>query len=478
LRKYLLVALFIAAFVQAQPQKPNILFILADDHTWEGIGAVNSEVITPHLDRLVDQGVSFRHAYNMGAWRGAVCVASRAMFNTGRNLWSCNQISQEVVQARKREANGDTPSNIDIGKSWSQQLHDAGYKTYMAGKWHIDEFFRAQDVFDVVGTVRPGMPNQTDEGYNRPVDENDKRWLPWDQSKGGFWEGGKHWSEVLRDEAIGFINQAAMEEHPFFMYIAFNAPHDPRQSPKEYVDMYPLDTISVPKNFLPEYPYAEEICGKDLRDERLMPYPRTEYAVRVNRAEYYALITHMDAQIGQILKALKESGQLDNTYVFYTADHGLAIGHHGLVGKQNMYEHSLSAPLIVNGPGLEKGKRIAERVYLQDIVPSTLELAGAEKPETMYFESLMPLLKGEQQTGRAVIYASYINRQRCIMAGDWKLLYYPVSSTFRLFNVSRDPDEMNDLAGNPEYRSRLDAMKKKLVEEMKRQGDPLGNSDL
>jgi hypothetical protein len=107
---------------------------------------------------------------------------------------------------------------------------------------------------------------------------------------------------------------------------------------------YPLERIKLPENMLPEYPHAAAICGKRLRDERLCPYPRTEYSVKVNHQEYFALNTHMDDQIGRILKALKETGQADSTYIVFTAAHGLACGHHGLLGKQNMYDHSVRVP--------------------------------------------------------------------------------------------------------------------------------------
>ena len=161
----------------------------------------------------------------------------------------------------------------------------------------------------------------------------------------------------MANETISFLDQAAVSENPFFMYVAFNAPHDPRQSPREYVDMYPLENISVPENFLPEYPFRDEIgCGADLRDERLAPFPRTAYAVKVHRQEYYAIISHMDAQIKRILEHLEETGQAGNTYIFFTADHGLSVGHHGLMGKQNMFDHSMRPPLIVAGPHVPGGR--------------------------------------------------------------------------------------------------------------------------
>jgi arylsulfatase A-like enzyme len=165
------------------------------------------------------------------------------------------------------------------------------------------------------------------------------------------------------------------------MYIAFNAPHDPRQSPKEYVDRYPLDRISMPRSFVPEYPFNEAMAsGRKLRDEKLAPFPRTEYSVKVNRQEYYAIITHMDDQIGRILDALEKSGQADNTYLFFSADHGLAVGRHGLMGKQNLFDHSVRVPLMLVGPGVPAGEKRDASVYLQDIMATSLELAGAERP--------------------------------------------------------------------------------------------------
>ncbi len=458
----------------ATAAKPNILFILADDLCWESIGATGGEVITPNIDKLYNRGATFQNAYNMGAWNGAVCVASRHMFNSGRYVWASSDLLDKSTAWRKNKANKGKFDPHAI-KSWSQMMADAGYDTYFSGKWHVD-LFKPEDVFHHVGTVRPGMPNQTPAGYNRPKDENDKSWLPWDPKHGGFWQGGTHWSEVLRDEAVAFIDQASKKPDPFFMYIAFNAPHDPRQAPKEFIDMYPLDKIKVPKNFQPLYPYAKQIgCDKKLRDEKLAPFPRTEYAVKVNRQEYFALITHMDAQIGRILDALEASGKADNTYIFFTADHGLAVGHHGLIGKQNMYEHSLRPPLIIDGPGIEPGKNIPARVYIQDIVPTTLELAAAKPDQPIDFQSLLPLAEGRTTAGRDVIYGAYTNLQRCAIQHGWKLIHYPNGDTYRLYNLSKDPDEMNDLAQNPEFATQLTALKKTLQSEMQALHDPLAS---
>ncbi len=418
----------------AQNSKPNILFIFADDHCYEAVRAFgHTDIDTPNLDRLVRQGTTFTHAYNMGAWGGAVCVASRTMLMTGRFLWNAHAVYKTTDDERQ------------AGRLWSEYMRQAGYQTYFTGKWHIRT--DANKTFDVARHIRGGMPNQTPEGYNRPVEGETDLWSPFDTRFGGFWKGGKHWSEVVGDDSVSFLDQASASDKPFFMYLAFNAPHDPRQSPEEYIDKYPLSRIQVPNNYIAEYPYKDDIgCGKNLRDEKLAPFPRTEYAVKVNRQEYYAIITHMDHQIGRILDALDKSGKRDNTWIFFTADHGLAVGHHGLVGKQNMYEHSMRVPFMVVGPGVAKGVRNNTPIYLQDIMPTTLELAGIAKPEHVQFKSLLPLLSSAPVSHYPAIYGAYTKRQRMVIDDGFKLIMYPEVPKVRLYNLTCDPHEMVDLA--------------------------------
>ena len=440
---------------------PNILFLFADDQTYEAINALGcDELHTPNLNRLVRNGVTFTHAYNMGAWHGAVCVASRTMLNTGRFLWEAKAIEPKLGEEAK------------AGRLWSQYMRQAGYDTYFSGKWHVK--IKPDEVFDHVVHERPGMPNQTDAGYNRPIEGEPDAWSPYDPKFEGYWKGGKHWSEVLGDDGVAYLEQAAQNEAPFFMYLAFNAPHDPRQSPKKYVDMYPPEEIDVPENFMPEYPYKDAMgCGKSLRDEKLAPFPRTEYAVKVNRQEYYAIITHMDAQVGRILDTLEKTGKAENTYIFFTADHGLAVGHHGLMGKQNMYDHSVRAPLMVCGPGIPENELIDAPVYLQDIMPTTLELAGADIPEHVRFKSLMPLIDGRRKENYGAIYGAYMDLQRMVTEGNFKLIWYPKIDKYLLFNLKRDPLEVHDLSGNERYAKRLEDMKAKLHALQKEMNDPL-----
>lgn len=448
----------IAACVTAANQ-PNVVYIFADDMAYETIAAHGMlDIDTPNLDKLAELGTSFTHAYNMGSWSGAVCMASRKMLNTGQFVWQAETADLKTLVAEN--------------KMWSQRMQQAGYRTYMTGKWHVST--AANKIFNVAQNVRAGMPNQTPEGYDRPKDAADYAtgWKPWDPQHGGYWKGGKHWSEIVADDSVAFLATAAQEDQPFFMYLAFNAPHDPRQAPKEYVDRYPLGRIKMPENFLPEYPHANAICGKRLRDEKLMPYPRTEYSVKINRQEYFAIITHMDDQIGRILEALEATGKADNTYIVFTADHGLAVGHHGLVGKQNMYDHSVRVPFLVVGPNVKAGAKIDAPIYLQDVVPTALELAGAPV-DGVDFKSLLPLLNNHQGGHYDAIYGAYLDRQRMVTKGDWKLISYPKIGVERLFNLKKDPNEMNDLVNNPEYALKLSELRAALSELSQSMADPL-----
>jgi len=457
----LCVIFLLSAIYGYSAEKPNVLFLFSDDQSYEMVRANGYEGLeTPNLDRLAAAGTTFTHAYNMGSWSGAVCVASRAMLITGRSVWRAQKLDGKMNQLVKER------------RLWPQRMADAGYETYFTGKWHINA--DATQVFDHTANIRGGMPKDGNRGYNRPLIGEPDPWSPYDRSNGGFWSGGKHWSEVVADDAVGFLEAAKASVKPFFMYVAFNAPHDPRQSPKEYVDKYPLEEVAVPRNFLPTYPYQNEIgCGAGLRDEKLAPFPRHERAVKVHRQEYQAIVSHLDAQIGRILDALEKSGKAGNTWIIFTSDHGLACGHHGLMGKQNMYDHSLRVPFIVRGPGVKAGDRCASPIYLQDAMATALDLAGAGADSGLEFKSLLPALRNEGEVGREEIYGAYLNLQRAVIHDGWKLIVYPKAKVVRLYHLSEDPLEMKDLAKDEVLAERRKSLMKRLVSLQKAMDDRL-----
>jgi choline-sulfatase len=256
------------------------------------------------------------------------------------------------------------------------------------------------------------------------------------------------------------------------MYVGFNAPHDPRQAPQEYLDMYPVEKISVPPNFLPEHPFDQG--EHKTRDELLAPFPRTEYDVRVHRREYYAIITHMDAQIGRIFDALKASGKADNTYVIVTADHGLAVGEHGLMGKQNQYECSMRMPLIIAGPNIKPGKRVDEMVYQHSMYATTCDLAGVAIPKHVEFPSLAPMLHSDSpQPINDAMYGRLTELQRSIRTKSHKLIFYPHLNRYQVFDLEKDPWEMHDLVDDPAYVGVKKDLIQKLKAKQKELGDPM-----
>ncbi len=480
--RYLAVIIILSFFACQEPEKagtskPNFLFLFADDQTFDAIHALgNTQIITPHLDQLVKDGFTFTHTFNQGSWSGAVCVVSRAMLASGRYIYHAREDLMKVPL-------------------WGQVMGEGGYRTFLTGKWHngsetaLKSFQNGKAVGAGMYETKGGVGGP---GYYRPVPGSDNYWSPHDTTLSGHWspvfydivpsETGsvkteeytvhQHTSEVYANHAIDFIEQLAVQnDKPFFMYVAFNAPHDPRQSPKKYVDQYPVDDIILPASFLPEHPF-DQGEKMTLRDEILAPIPRTQHAVRTHLQEYYAIISHMDDQIGRILEALRKSGKYENTYIIFTADHGLAVGQHGLLGKQNQYDHSIRAPFIVVGPDIPINQKSDALIYLQSIFPTTCELAGIPVPETVEFRSLLPLIL-EKTSGEESIFGSYKDFQRMIRTRNHKLILYPEIGKKQLFDVIADPLEMKDLstsAGNEEI---VQSLYNQLIQLQQQVGDTL-----
>jgi choline-sulfatase len=284
----------------------------------------------------------------------------------------------------------------------------------------------------------------------------------------------RHTSTLYADRAIQYLDSHTRQgDRPFFMYVAFNAPHDPRQSPQSFVDLYPLDSLETPPSFLPEHPF-DQGERNTLRDELLAPFPRTEEAVKTHMQEYYAIISHMDYELGRILDHLDALGLTENTYIFFTADHGLAVGRHGLMGKQNQYDHSIRVPLIVKGPGIQAGAHTDALVYLQSIYPTSLELAGVSIPQTVEFRSLAASLRQPgDESAVPTIFGSYKEFQRMARTSDHKLIVYPEAHQIQLFDIRQDPLEMHNLAHDPAYRDTAEALYRQLKQLQVEVGDTL-----
>lgn len=442
--------------------RPNFLFMIADDLTFRAIGAMgNKEVHTPNLDRMVANGCAFTHCFQQGSWTPAVCIASRMMLVTGLTTFRAD---------RER----------DFTPLWGQTLRNAGYHSYIVGKWHLDPTMLAR-CFDETGPIGLGMFASTPDAYHRP--QAGDTWTPWDKTLKGHWLHTQLWQNTKTDEihhscriwtdcAVDYLlHRVSGLSHPFFMYIGFNSPHDPRQSPKEYVDMFPRDKIEIPPNYLPLFPFDNGFLYG--RDEELAPFPRTHAAVQLHRSEYYALIAYMDSQVGRILDALERSGKADNTYVIFTADHGLAVGQHGLMGKQNLFDCSIRIPWIITGPGVPKGKKVDDLVYQHCTFATTCELAGIPIPKTVEFPSIADLIRGQGAPKYDAIFSRYINYQRAIRTRDYKLIVYPQVQKMQLFDLNKDPWEITNLAESPAMAPVRDHLMHQLLNFQQELGDTL-----
>jgi choline-sulfatase len=449
-------------FAAAGFEQPNFLLLFSDDQTFRALSCVGElEVRTPNLDRLAQRGLLFTHCFNQGGYSGAVCIPSRAMLNTGRTVWQC------------RGAKGQ--GLAEGAALWGETLGRAGYDTFMTGKWHLPPPALKRS-FKTLGLETPGfLPSTKDDGpaYRRPAPGND--WTPDDPKWKGHWltvdDQIVHSSTRIADEAIDFLKKKRKrflrKPKPFFMYVAFNAPHDPRQAAQTYLDLYPAAQLALPPNFAPQHPFPIEV--REGRDEILAPFPRTPEVIREHLREYYAIITHMDVEIGRILDALEASGRLANTIVIFTSDQGLAVGQHGLLGKQSLYDHSLRMPFIMAGPGLPKGGRIDALFHMQSLYATTCEMAGVPVPDSVQFPSIIPLITGGKEELHEALYGAFLDRQRSVRTKEWKLIRTPAANQVQLSNVKDDPWETRNLAGNPAHAetvARLDARLRELMKEM------------
>jgi len=443
-----------AAFALSQSARteekpPNILFLFTDDQRFDAIGALcNQAVKTPNMDKLVAGGTVFTHAHIMGSLVPAVCMPSRAMLMTGRGLFHLLDQGRDIP-----------PEHIML----PELLRQEGYETFGTGKWHNGPPAYARCFSRGASIFYGGMSNHLEV----PVHDFDPEGR---YAKESRYSSKKFSSELFSDEAIDFLERQTGDA-PFFAYVSYTAPHDPRMAPKEFADMYPAKSIEVPPNFLTEHPFDNGELR--IRDEILAQSPRTPEVVQEHIAAYYAMIAHLDYHIGRVLDALENSGQADNTIVIFAGDNGLAVGQHGLLGKQNLYEHSVRVPLVFAGPGIPAGKRTDALCYLLDVFPTLCDLSGIAVPETVEGKSLLPIIQGQKNEVRGSVFAAYRQFQRMVRQGGWKLIRYNVEGkqTTQLFDLASDPWEVKNLAGEPERKERLGEMDALLASWMKQVDD-------
>jgi arylsulfatase A-like enzyme len=424
--------------------RPNVLFLFSDDQRADTIRAHgNPHIRTPNLDRLAAAGVSFRNNYIFGGNSGAVCVPSRAMLMSGKTWFHV-----------------DT-ATLEGAKLLPEALGEHGYATFGTGKWHNGQasWLRA---FQRGKSVMFGGMSDHSKVPVRDLGPDGK--LTAERS------GEKFSSELFADSAIEFL-KGHDGKKPFFAYVAFTAPHDPRMPPESFREPYYRSLPPLPPNFQPQLGF-DNGAMRGGRDENLAAWPRTETTIRDQLAEYYGMITHLDGQIGRVLEALRQSGRAQNTIVIFAADNGLALGSHGLVGKQSVFEHSMRTPLIISGPGIPRGRNIPAFTYLLDLFPTLCDAAGVPAPPDLAGESLRPLWEGKKKL-RDSVFLPYMQIQRAVRDERWKLIAYPKIGHLQLFDLQADPHERVNLIDRPEHAPHVARLRKLMGEWQAKVGDSL-----
>ncbi|MFP4381733.1 MAG: sulfatase-like hydrolase/transferase, partial [Candidatus Sumerlaeia bacterium] len=457
-------------------KRPNILITFSDDQPYYDIsGLGNTEIRTPVQERMMERGTCFERVYHGGSTTGAVCCPSRAQLFTGMPVMQIPNVMKNWWEddADKFEAPNPDPACMPL---LGEELRKSGYYCYGTGKWHNFPFSYIRNFNDggaiyfcggnplqdrlkkmphmPYGKYGSPRPDEVGRGghFNKPLHVYDGTG---EYSPFLSYTEPRHSTDAFSESAIHFLDNYK-DDKPFFLYVAFTAPHGPMKTYQSWHDQYPADKVSLPPNFTPCHAWDN---GGFLTQERLdSGFAYTEEESRESIADLYAITAHEDEAIGQIQDALDRNGFADNTIVIHTGDHGKSLGHHGLQGKYSLYEHSIAVPLLMYGPGIPKGEVRRQLAYQHDLFPFILEQAGLEIPETTGYDSIGPLVQDGDNPGREYIGTLFKDTQRMIRDRRWKLIAYHVNGEkhIQLFDMEKDPHELENLAGQADKTETID----------------------
>lgn len=455
-------------------KRPNIVFIITDQQRFDTIAALGFDhMITPNLDRLAGRGAVFEKMYITSP----SCAPSRASLFTGTYP----------------HTNGVFRNDEEWSYCWVKDLAEAGYRTVNVGKMHTWPVegafgFHERHVTENKDRDHPTLPFYLDNwdkvyfgyGKEKPSRVTQRRRQGHGARMGAWaWEDEEilHPDVLVPQMAKWWIDRYPGDE-PFFLQVGIPGPHPPYDPTQDYLDLYegrelpkpiPADDIEAQPpayRMLREHHLGEDCDGiVHLRD------PAPEQADR-QRRHYYANVSMIDAQIGEIVEALERRGVLDETVVIFTSDHGDCLTDHGHSQKWNMYESTVHVPAIVAWPGVTDGaRRVPELVSLFDFGPTILEMASVPVPDWMEARSLVPLLSGETEE-RGPIFCEHSNDAllegtrmvTMVREGELKLVHFVDSGHGQLFDLATDPQELHNLWDDPDHT----ATRARLIDEILR----------
>tara|TARA_R110001592_G_scaffold105385_3_gene296297 strand:- start:57708 stop:59069 length:1362 start_codon:yes stop_codon:yes gene_type:complete len=418
-------------FGQKEDNKPNFVVIFTDDQTYRAIGYNNSEVLTPNLDNLAKKGIIFNKAFTSTP----VCAASRASIFTGLYPQTNGTVALD------RDSFIKNIVNENKFKTMAEFLKDAGYDTYFSGKSHL------------------GNPQDYGFGFGHESSNFD--------------------DEIAFEEVSNFIKKADFGEQPFLIWLAPRQPHVPLKPAQQWLDLYPLENISIEKNFL-NTPRLESVFNQGLPGENFyrdsdyinnyknLPAgpPRSKAIISEFTKAYYATITHLDSQIGHFIDQLSESGHMENTVFIFLSDNGYFLGNHGLGNKLTMHEESVRVPMFINWDKLKVNTHESDAlVSSTDILPTILNIAGLPIPEYLQGKSILPILRDPATVVNDFIASESVGvggkvgtGHRMIRSTEWKYIITD-NNVELLFNLSEDPYELDNLIDNDLYEPIIEKLK-------------------
>ncbi|MBK5292785.1 MAG: sulfatase [Acidobacteriia bacterium] len=441
-RRQALSALGATAIAGAQPARPNIVFILVDDLRWDALGCAGHPFArTPHIDRIAREGARFRNAFVTTP----LCSPSRGCFLTGR-----------YVHAHGVTGNGDNAALSHQLITFPRLLHDAGYETGCFGKWHMGTDDSPRPGFDQwVSFIGQGRYD------NPPMNINGKRV----QTDG-------YMTDLLGGHAVDFLRRK--REKPFCLYMAHKAVHGPFTPAERHKSDYSSNPITRSANA------KDGLSGKPALTRMLDGKPATvpgggssDELIR----NQLRCMNAVDDSVGAMLKALEETGQLDNTLVLFTSDNGYFWGEHGLGDKRWAYEESIRIPMIARFPGrIAPGSVLSEDVLSIDIAPTMLDLARVRVPSNVHGRSILPLFGKKQPRWRQSFLFEYFEEKQFprtpswqgVRTPDWKYVRYTgLDGMDELYHLESDPLEMKNLIGEAGAKSTLEKLTRELARQLK-----------
>ncbi len=450
IKKILAVFFSAVVFAACAEEKRNVLFIAVDDlNDWVGCMGGHPQAITPNMDRLAEEGMLFLNAH----CQAPICGPSRASIMTGLSPMKTG-IYLQNKDSLIRES-GEAAAAAVFMPDWFEQN---GYQTLAAGKvFHNGDGNGAFDVYENSG------------GSPKPAERMKWPAKDWPVQQGP----GTDWGPLGRDEEYTDFRTAAFgvkvlkqkHEKPFFLTVGFNKPHVPWYVPQKWFDLHPLDTIQTPPYKADDMDDVPEIA-KRIMDMPMMP--TTDWLIEHGEWKnliqaYLACSTFVDAQVGKVLDALRESEYADNTVVVLWSDHGYHVGEKNRFAKQSLWERSARSVLMFKVPRMGGGGRCDAPVQLLDMYPPLLALCGLPANPQNEGHSLLPLLNDPNAAWDHIAFTSYGQGNLSMRSRTHRYIVYEDGSE-ELYDMTKDPNEWTNLAGNPEYDAIKAAFKKKAPE--------------